>query len=92
VTSRLTGPLARSFTAASHLGWWIVAGCGVLVLAGGIITTTPWADRTAAATALRLTPDEVGAGTGPDPRHSAGRTRAAARGPRAARAAAARRS
>ena len=60
VTSRLDGPLATSFAAASHVGWWIVAGCGVLVLAGGVVTTTPWASRTAAATALRLAPDEMG--------------------------------
>ena len=35
--------------AASHTGWWIIAGCGALVIALGALTTTPWALRTAAA-------------------------------------------
>ena len=59
VTARIHGPLAASLAAASHVGWWIVAGCGAAVLAGGIVTTTPWANRTAAATAARLAPDEM---------------------------------
>jgi len=60
VTSRLHGPLATSLAAASHVGWWIVTGCGAGVLALGIVTTTRWANRTAEATALRLDPDETG--------------------------------
>jgi hypothetical protein len=59
VTSRIQGPLAASFAAASHVGWWIVTGCGAAVLVLGLVTTTPWANRTAAATALRLAPDEM---------------------------------
>ncbi len=59
VTSRIHGPLAASFAAASHVGWWIVTGCGAAVLVLGLVTTTPWANRTAAATALRLAPDEM---------------------------------
>jgi EmrB/QacA subfamily drug resistance transporter len=39
---------------ASHPGWWIVAGCGLLIVALGILTTTPWALGTATATAARL--------------------------------------
>jgi EmrB/QacA subfamily drug resistance transporter len=65
VTSRISGPLARSLAAASHVGWWIVAGCGAVVLLLGIVTTTRWADRTAAATAQHLAPGEMG---GPEPR------------------------
>jgi EmrB/QacA subfamily drug resistance transporter len=39
----------RGFVAASHVGWWIVAGCGVSVFALGLLTTGRWARRTAAA-------------------------------------------
>jgi EmrB/QacA subfamily drug resistance transporter len=39
----------RALAAASHVGWWIIAGCGVLVLALGALTTAPWALGTASA-------------------------------------------
>jgi EmrB/QacA subfamily drug resistance transporter len=35
--------------AASHTGWWIVAGCGAIVVALALITTSHWALGTAAA-------------------------------------------
>ncbi|MGE5291911.1 MAG: MFS transporter [Micromonosporaceae bacterium] len=57
VTSRIHGPFAANFAAASHVGWWIVTGCGGVVLAAGLATTTAWARRTAAATAARLAPE-----------------------------------
>jgi EmrB/QacA subfamily drug resistance transporter len=40
--------------AASHVGWWIIAGCGAFVLTLGMATTTRWAKGTAARTALSL--------------------------------------
>jgi EmrB/QacA subfamily drug resistance transporter len=40
---------ARSLAAASHTGWWIVAGCGAAVVVLGLVTTSPWAQRTADA-------------------------------------------
>ena len=43
---RSDGLLARR--PASHSAGWIIAGCGVLVLALGIVTTGRWARRTAA--------------------------------------------
>jgi EmrB/QacA subfamily drug resistance transporter len=46
---------------ASHPGWWIVAGCGLLIVALGILTTTPWALGTATATAARLGEEPVAA-------------------------------
>jgi EmrB/QacA subfamily drug resistance transporter len=58
VTSHVTGPFATSFTAASHLGWWIMTGCGVLVLAMGILTTSRWARRTADTAAATFESDE----------------------------------
>jgi EmrB/QacA subfamily drug resistance transporter len=37
------------------IGWWIVAGCGALVLALGLLTTSAWARATATRTARALT-------------------------------------
>jgi EmrB/QacA subfamily drug resistance transporter len=43
---------ARSALAeASHTGWWIIAGCGALVVVIGVLSTTRRALRTAAAVA-----------------------------------------
>ncbi len=58
VTARVTGPLATGLPEASHLGWWIMAGCGVLVLALGILTTGRWARRTAERAAAHLSPEQ----------------------------------
>jgi EmrB/QacA subfamily drug resistance transporter len=52
----LHGPLRTGFVAASHPGWWIVAGCGAVVAILGVVTTGPWARATAARTAARLEP------------------------------------
>ena len=54
VTSVMAGPLRTGFAAASHLGWWIITGCGLMVLTVGLLTTGPWARQTAARTASRL--------------------------------------
>ena len=53
-TSALAWPDARRLRARQPAGWWIVAACGAIVLILGIITTGPWARRTAARTAARL--------------------------------------
>jgi hypothetical protein len=42
----------------THPGWWLVAGCGVLVVVLGLLTTTSWALDTATATAARLCADD----------------------------------
>ena len=58
VTSHVSGSFAAGFTPASHLGWWIMTGCGVLVLAMGILTTSRWARRTADTAAASFESDE----------------------------------
>jgi EmrB/QacA subfamily drug resistance transporter len=71
VVSALSGPLRAGFAQASHVGWWLVAGCGLVVLMVGLITTGSWARRTAeqVATTFRpgradeAVPDETGART-----------------------------
>src|SRR5205807_5591150 len=35
------------FAAASHPGWWLLTGCGLGVVALGLISTSAWAMRTA---------------------------------------------
>jgi EmrB/QacA subfamily drug resistance transporter len=58
VTSALVGPFGTAFASASHVGWWIVTGCGAAVLAVGMLTSGRWARATAARTAGRLMADE----------------------------------
>jgi MFS family permease len=54
LTARLVGPLETGFVDAAQLCWFIIAGCGVLVLVLGLITTGAWARRTAASVAEDL--------------------------------------
>ncbi|MCU1683548.1 MAG: EmrB/QacA subfamily drug resistance transporter [Amycolatopsis sp.] len=49
VTSHVVGSFKTGFPEASHLGWWIMAGCGVIVFALGLLTTGRWARETAEA-------------------------------------------
>ena len=56
VTSALHGPIRLGLASASHLGWWIVVGCGVAVLAIGLLTSGRWARGTAERTASQLMP------------------------------------
>jgi EmrB/QacA subfamily drug resistance transporter len=54
--SALHGPFRLGFASASHVGWWIVTGCGVAVLALGLLVSGSWARETARETAGRLMP------------------------------------
>ncbi|MEU5974160.1 MFS transporter [Streptomyces sp. NPDC047315] len=45
---------ADSFLDASRTAWWIIAGCGFLVLVVGALTTGAWAQSTALSCAHRL--------------------------------------
>ncbi|MEV0285648.1 MULTISPECIES: MFS transporter [unclassified Kribbella] len=54
LTARLVGPLESGFVEAAQLCWYIIAGCGLLVLVLGLITTGRWARRTAASVAEDL--------------------------------------
>jgi EmrB/QacA subfamily drug resistance transporter len=55
VTAGLRGQVSTQFTQASHVGWWIVVGCGAAVFALGALTTGRWARRTADTAAARIT-------------------------------------
>jgi EmrB/QacA subfamily drug resistance transporter len=61
VMSGIHGSLAATFASASHVGWWVLAGCGVVVFLLGWLTTGRWALATAARTAARLQPGEAAA-------------------------------
>ncbi len=56
VLSALHGSLRLGFVDASHVGWWIIAGCGVAILLVGLVTSGRWARSTAERTAERLMP------------------------------------
>jgi EmrB/QacA subfamily drug resistance transporter len=43
-----------SFAQATHPGWWVIVGLGVVMLGVGTVTTTAWAHGTAAATRERF--------------------------------------
>jgi EmrB/QacA subfamily drug resistance transporter len=47
VTTHVVGSFRTGFAEASHLGWWIMVGCGVVVFALGLLTTGKWARHTA---------------------------------------------
>ncbi|MGQ4358354.1 MFS transporter [Streptomyces sp. SAS_272] len=48
-----------AFTEAAVPGWWILTGCGAVVLVLGTLTTGRWARRTAERTAERLEAPDV---------------------------------
>ncbi|MFH8724360.1 MFS transporter [Streptomyces termitum] len=52
-------PAAADFTAAARPGYWVVTGCGLVVLLAGALTTGGWARGTAERTARRLEVEEV---------------------------------
>jgi MFS family permease len=45
------------FAVASRAGWWVLAGCGVVVLVLGLVATTSWARITAHRTAEAINPE-----------------------------------
>ena len=48
LAANLHGSLPAGFVRAAHAGWWILAGCGYIVLLLGLVCTTRWARATAA--------------------------------------------
>jgi EmrB/QacA subfamily drug resistance transporter len=50
VTARIVGPFSTGFPTASHLGWVIMAGCGVAVFVLALVTTSRWARDTVVVT------------------------------------------
>jgi hypothetical protein len=48
LAASMRGSMRAGFVQASHAGWWILAGCGYVVLLIGLVSTTAWAKSTAA--------------------------------------------
>jgi predicted MFS family arabinose efflux permease len=61
----ISGALGPSFAAATHAGWWVIAGLGVVSLVVGVLTTTEWARITARRTAERFRDSPAPARYGP---------------------------
>jgi hypothetical protein len=45
------------FALARRAGWWVLAGCGALVLILGLVATSAWANDTARRTAESINPE-----------------------------------
>jgi EmrB/QacA subfamily drug resistance transporter len=71
-TAGVSGVSPSHLPAASHPAWWVVSGCGAVVLFLGILTTTRWAAGTAEGVA-GLFEDEPGRGRPAVSTPSAGR-------------------
>jgi hypothetical protein len=65
----ISGAIGPSFAAATHAGWWICAGLGLVSLALGVLTTTAWAERTARETAERFREAEAPSAAAPRSRY-----------------------
>jgi Na+/melibiose symporter-like transporter len=61
--ARVVGNFQSGFAHASHVGWWTIAGCSLVVLILGVTTTSRWAKGTAVATAERMREPEIAQAT-----------------------------
>ncbi|NUU22593.1 MAG: MFS transporter [Streptomycetaceae bacterium] len=59
VGSAVHGSMRTGLAPASHVGWWIVAGCGAAIVSLGILTTGRWAAGTAQRAADELNPEQT---------------------------------
>jgi hypothetical protein len=57
LASSLRGGGSAHAGSTTHAGWWVLAGCGAVVLILGRVVTTGWAHRTAERTAHQLNPE-----------------------------------
>ena len=63
VTAHVHGSIHDGFTTASHLAWWILAACGALIVAVGVLTTGGRATEGAARITARFLAEPAAAGT-----------------------------
>jgi EmrB/QacA subfamily drug resistance transporter len=57
VSSSLGTSHNLEFAQASRAGWWVLAGCGAVVVILGLLATSPWARDTARRTAEAINPE-----------------------------------
>ena len=53
-SSVLQGPVATGLPGASHAGWWLMVGAGVLLAGLAVVVTTPGARRSSERVAAAL--------------------------------------
>lgn len=54
VSARLQGPVATGLPGASHAGWWLMVGAGVILAGLAVVVTTPGARRSSERVAAAL--------------------------------------
>ncbi|HUA10803.1 MAG TPA: MFS transporter [Solirubrobacteraceae bacterium] len=64
VASSLGGAAHSDLAHASHVAWWLLAGCGAVVLVLGFVATSRHATETARRTAAELNPEVLGSAAG----------------------------
>ncbi len=57
VSSSLQTVTPGGLATASRTAWWVLAGCGAVVLVLGLVGTSPWARATARGTAESINPE-----------------------------------
>jgi MFS family permease len=67
IAGAATGLIGPGFAAATHPAWWLIAGCGLLVVGLAAVATTRSARASAAAVAERFTDDAVAPARTPEP-------------------------
>lgn len=60
LVSGLHGRTIASHPSAPHDGWLVLSGCGLVIVALGLVITTPWAHRSAVKVAHELNPEFLG--------------------------------
>jgi EmrB/QacA subfamily drug resistance transporter len=58
--------VSSGFAASTHPAWWVVVGIGVTLFGVGVLTTTPWARRTAERAAEVIEEEISASGPGAD--------------------------
>ena len=59
VTSRVSGSVHAGLASASQAAWWVLAGCGAIIVLLGFVATSRWALATAQRTAAELNPENL---------------------------------
>jgi EmrB/QacA subfamily drug resistance transporter len=59
VTSKVSTSASSGFAEATHAGWWVLAGCGLVVLVLGVVATSRRALESAQRTARELNPEAL---------------------------------
>ena len=59
VTAKIHGSIHSHLASASHVGWWLLSGCGLAIFVLGFVSTTKHAMASAARTARTINPEAL---------------------------------